>query len=288
MTVHKSGNFAGEDTYFTPVVGETVDAILRTADIEPEHKEMVGLSIAETLSHLATENEIAKSALLSEPRGDIGGPLIDTLSRLEKDEATVHDKLLLLGSNLCPKTVRSLELARCHHFLENRSEDEQRMAWLVAEGMARFGIERAEEPELHKIKLQGAYTDRATGQVTGAIISMKEDISSDEATVALRHRRKAYIDVAKLGELIAPHDGYGGTMEAQLLQVQRQLKGNRGSCLRPNTQTAINIVRYMSEHPEHLITSIYYAFRTNEARGDDETASVSRSLGAATVRSAVL
>ena len=184
--------------------------------------------------------------------------------------------------------MRSLELARCHHFLENRSEDEQRMAWLVAEGMARFGIERAEEPELHKIKLQGAYTDRATGQVTGAIISMKEDISSDEATVALRHRRKAYIDVAKLGELIAPHDGYGGTMEAQLLQVQRQLKGNRGSCLRPNTQTAINIVRYMSEHPEHLITSIYYAFRTNEARGDDEAASVSRSLGAATVRSAVL
>ena len=140
----------------------------------------------------------------------------------------------------------------------------------------------------HKIKLQGAYTDRATGQVTGAIISMKEDISSDEATVALRHRRKAYIDVAKLGELIAPHDGYGGTMEAQLLQVQRQLKGNRGSCLRPNTQTAINIVRYMSEHPEHLITSIYYAFRTNEARVDDGAASVSRSLSAAMVRSAVL
>jgi hypothetical protein len=162
------------------------------------------------------------------------------------------------------------------------------MVWLVAEGMARFGIERAEEPELHKIKLQGAYTDRATGQVTGAIISMKEDISSDEATVALRHRRKAYIDVAKLGELIAPHDGYGGTMEAQLLQVQRQLKGNRGSCLRPNTQTAINIVRYMSEHPEHLITSIYYAFRTNEARVDDGAASVSRSLRAAMVRSAVL
>lgn len=283
---HRCGNFPGEDRYYTPEMGDAIDDILHEVAIDPTHKSMVHNSIAETLSHLATENAIATNQLLSYPVEGAEQSVQDILERLQNNNASVADKLRLLESDFCPD-VYSLELARCHHFMENKSLEEGAMARLVTDGLRDVDIESLPHvPGLHKVKIQANYIDPEKEQVSGAIVAIKENISSTENGVSVRHRRKSYIDIAKIEELIVPREEYGGSLEDQKKQIRRQLRRPQGTCLSVDSSVAATVVQYIEKYPDHLLTSIYYGFRPEQEQGS--VPQRPHFTGPAAVRSAML
>lgn len=145
-------------------------------------------------------------------------------------------------------------------------------------GMGIYGIETpTRSPRLHKIRIHTSYRDGETGLITWAIISIKETISSTDR-VGVRHRLKSYINVPDLESGMEHRTGYGGSVDEQRLQLQRllarglknkepyqqQMGGLEMFCVPVGSPSADNVMRYMSRHPEHLLTSIYYGFRPQD------------------------
>lgn len=249
--------FFPENDRLTSVEYDVIDGMLEQSDIPPEHREMVSLSILGTMSNLASENKAAEYALSVCP---YDGPGSDALDRIRHGQASVADKLRLLQPSIVAASgVGSLELGRCHHFLQYNQEAEQQIAALVDEGIAEMGLTKGLAPTLHKMRVHGVcYSDEERTTISGIVISMKEDIAK-----GVRHRSKAYLSLLEPeGEIAHYIDDISVSWES----LQKQLKDSQlnGGCINPNEPVAGFIRRTIQAHPENMLTSIYYGFCENE------------------------
>lgn len=262
----KTGHLSEGDLYYVRSVQDEVSAVLDGKNLPGGQRGVVEGSIAETLTHLAIENETATFQL--NPRDgdgrimdDVKPEMLDSLDRLQAGRASVYDKLRILSDQDYRPKVRSLELARCHHFLGNDVESEEVAAWLVREGIANLNRDANDSlSSFHKLKIHDRSTNRQ-GEIDGIIVSVKENLYEDEAGLKVRHRRKAFLSVKAIEDTIEPYEGYGGTKEQQLIRLQRHLKMPKGSTLPADSSVISNIVWCINNYPESVLTSIYYAFR---------------------------
>lgn len=258
--MNKMGVFPESDCYVTPDKWEVIDKILAQSNIALEHRDMVGVSIAETMTHLAVENTAAEG-VLSLYFSD--GPESDALDRLRQGQATVADKLRILQSDIVAMSgVNSLELGRCHHFLQDEQEAERQIVDLVNEGIAEMDFRELLPRTLHKMRVHGrCYSDEEKTTISGIVISMKENIAT-KGDISVRHRSKAYLST----EEIMKFNQSDEDIDVQWKRLQRQLK--RG-CIDTDTLVAANIKKAILSHPENMLTSIYYGFRENKVNNTE-------------------
>lgn len=240
---------------------EWVEDRIGQSDLSPEHQRMVIEAAAETLAHLDVEDRHNLNHYLNEAH--LGRRLQpETHERVgayldDREAMPMAEVLALAMGRPDARHIRAFELGHVHHLLVYDEAAEADLQAAVEEACRQRQVE-AISPSLHKVTI----LHRARNEsdvITGAVVSIKHVVARHDDGTEIRHRQTFFVEVDQLLTNLEPYRGFGGSVEDQKLHIRRALGKRRSQVLDTASVAAGKLVKYANDHPEALLTSIYYA-----------------------------
>ncbi|NCU29717.1 hypothetical protein EOM60_03850 [Candidatus Saccharibacteria bacterium] len=225
--------------------------------VPPEHKGIIRNSIRETLTHLSVEDKASRGFLkmAGESMDDTFESILGFLTSPKRPIVVDQE-----GRIVNTPIVKSLELSRRHHMLSYQPDEEDVMRSEVGGFIESIGMKTLGQ-QLHKVTVKNIFRGDEH-KVTGAIVSIKRDIATTaDNRVMIRHRGKYYLNVAELEARPASNSDLNGSSGSIQELFDNEEEANYQ--IDPSKEGATSMLDYLSKHNEYLLTSIYYAFRTD-------------------------